>query len=307
VVRIEGADQIRKALFVDQSPIRKSPRSNPVTFVKAFDPIRKLYAGTPLARQRRYTPGTFSFNVRGGRCEACEGEGVTKVEMYFLADLFLTCDACGGSRYRKEILDVRLRGKDIREALDMTVDEALDFFADAPEAQERLHVLARVGLGYLRLGQPSNTLSGGEAQRIKIARELGPGRETGVLYILDEPTVGLHFSEVDLLLGILRALVRGGNSVIVIEHNLELVGRADWVVDLGPEGGDGGGRLVAEGEPRRIARHQGSHTGRFLREWYGERDGESGDAGNRNDAGSAFEKLEAAGGGRGRPLSDRLP
>jgi excinuclease ABC subunit A len=262
--RLTGSNLVTDVRLVDQAPIGKTPRSNPVTYVKAFAPIRDLFASTLEARRRKYTAGTFSFNVPGGRCETCQGAGSTKIEMYFLADVFVPCDGCGGSRYRREILDVRYRGKNIRQVLDLTVDEAISFFSDSPAACERLWTLKRVGLGYLTLGQPATALSGGEAQRLKIARELLEPDASGVLYLLDEPTVGLHPDDVKNLVDVLHRLVDRGNTVLVVEHNIELIASCDYCLDLGPEGGEEGGRLVATGTPEEVAAAPGSHTGRYI-------------------------------------------
>jgi len=262
---LSGLDAVGRVVLVDQSPIGKSPRSNPVTYLKAFDLLRSLYAGQPLAAERGYRPGTFSFNVPGGRCETCEGDGVVKVEMYFLADLFVPCDECGGLRYKRDVLDVRVHGLNIREALDLTVDEAIARFHEQTALVGRLSVLSRVGLGYLRLGQPAPTLSGGESQRLKVARELADVSAAPTLFILDEPTVGLHVADVQVLLDVLSRLVERGHTVVLVEHHLDVVKNADWVIDLGPEGGDGGGWIVAAGPPEAIAAEPRSHTGRFLR------------------------------------------
>jgi excinuclease ABC subunit A len=264
--RLSGAEDLERVVLVDQSPIGRSPRSNPATYVKAFEPMRALLAGTPLARERGLGPGWFSFNVEGGRCETCRGDGAVRVEMVFLADLFLPCDACGGSRYQSSVLEVRYRGQNVRDLLDRTVDEAIAFFADRPEIVGRLRPLARVGLGYLRLGQPATTLSGGESQRLKLARELGSGGAARTLYLLDEPTVGLHAADVQILLDALSALVEQGATVIVVEHNLEVARLADWIVDLGPGGGEDGGRLVAEGTPEEVARAADSVLAPYLRQ-----------------------------------------
>ncbi|UCF79619.1 MAG: excinuclease ABC subunit UvrA [Candidatus Eiseniibacteriota bacterium] len=261
---LEGSDLVEDVRLVDQTPIGKSPRSNPVTYVKAFGAIRQVFSSNIEARKRRYTAGTFSFNVPGGRCETCQGAGATKVEMYFLADVFVTCDACGGRRYKKEILDVKHRGKNISQVLELTVDEALSLFSDQPSVCEKLWVLKTVGLGYLTLGQPANALSGGEAQRLKIARELLQPSARGVLYIMDEPTVGLHPSDVGNLVKVLHRLVERGNTVVAVEHNIEFVAAADHCIDLGPEGGERGGRLVASGTPEQLARTKGSYTGKYL-------------------------------------------
>ncbi len=262
--RITGLDAFARVVLVDQSPIGKSPRSNPLTYVKGFDALRDVYARTPLSVERGYKPGTFSFNVAGGRCDTCEGDGVVEVEMVFLADLVLPCETCDGARYKREVLDVRWRGCNVREALDLTVDEALAHFAGVPALVEKLSVLSRVGLGYLALGQAAPTLSGGEAQRLKIARELALPGAGDALFLLDEPTVGLHLSDVQRLLDVLGALVTAGHTVLLVEHHLDVIANADWVVDLGPEGGDAGGSLVGEGPPEVIAGLAASWTGRFL-------------------------------------------
>ncbi|HJO04050.1 MAG TPA: excinuclease ABC subunit UvrA [Acidobacteriota bacterium] len=263
---IEGAGLIRQAVLVDQAPIGRSARSNPVTYVKAFDPIRKRFAATREARARGYGPGHFSFNVAGGRCEVCQGVGQILVEMQFLPDVNLPCEECGGTRFRRETLDIRVRGKNIHDVLHLTVGEARRFFADLPKAESHLKALEDVGLGYLRLGQPSSTLSGGEAQRVKLASHLLQGGGKGMLYLFDEPTTGLHFDDISKLLFALNRLIDTGASAIVIEHNLDLIKAADWVIDLGPEGGDGGGSLVAVGTPEEVAACDGSHTARYLRD-----------------------------------------
>jgi excinuclease ABC subunit A len=262
--KLEGLDQLDKIIDIDQSPIGRTPRSNPATYTDLFAPIRDWFAEMPEARTRGYKPGRFSFNVKGGRCEACQGDGVLKIEMHFLPDVFVTCDTCKGKRYNRETLEVKFREKSIADVLDMTVDEAEVFFKAVPKIHDRLSLLSRVGLGYIKLGQQATTLSGGEAQRIKLAKELAK-RPTGrTLYILDEPTTGLHFEDIRKLLEVLHALVDAGNTIIVIEHNLEVIKTADHVIDLGPEGGDGGGRIVAIGTPEDIAANPASHTGRFL-------------------------------------------
>jgi excinuclease ABC subunit A len=262
--KLEGLDQLDKIIDIDQSPIGRTPRSNPATYTDLFAPIRDWFAELPESRTRGYKPGRFSFNVKGGRCESCQGDGVLKIEMHFLPDVFVTCDTCKGKRYNRETLEVKFREKSIADVLDMTVDEALPFFAAVPKIRDRLSILSRVGLGYIKLGQQATTLSGGEAQRIKLAKELAK-RPTGrTLYILDEPTTGLHFEDIRKLLEVLHALVDTGNTIIVIEHNLEVIKTADHVIDLGPEGGDGGGRIVALGTPEAIAANKESHTGRFL-------------------------------------------
>ena len=264
---IDGLEQFDKVINVDQSPIGRTPRSNPATYTGLFTPIRDLFAQTPQARERGYEPGRFSFNVKGGRCEACEGDGVIKVEMHFLPDVYVACDVCHGRRYNRETLDIHYRGKSIAEVLDMTVEEACDFFSPVPAIATKVNLLNEVGLGYIRLGQAATTLSGGEAQRVKLALELSK-RDTGrTLYILDEPTTGLHFADIDLLLKVLYRLRDHGNTVVVIEHNLDVIKTADWLVDMGPEGGDGGGMVVAQGTPETVAGDgaaQGSHTARFL-------------------------------------------
>lgn len=263
---LEGLSDFDKIINVDQSPIGRTPRSNPATYTGMFTPIRELFAGVPEARTRGYDPGRFSFNVKGGRCEACQGDGVVKVEMHFLPDMYVPCDVCGGKRYNRETLDIRYRGRTINEVLDLTVEQALEYFDAVPTVARKLHTLMDVGLSYLRLGQSATTLSGGEAQRIKLSLELSK-RSTGrTLYILDEPTTGLHFHDIALLLNVLGQLVEAGNTVVVIEHNLDVIKAADWIVDMGPEGGEGGGYIVAEGTPEAIASHTASHTGHYLRD-----------------------------------------
>jgi excinuclease ABC subunit A len=266
VASIAGWEFLQDVLLVDQSPIGRSPRSNPITYIKAFDEIRELFAAQPLARQRKYTAATFSFNRPGGRCEECEGAGHVQVEMVFLADVFVPCEVCGGTRYRREVLDVRIQGHSVHDVLQWTVEEAMARFRHQPKLGAALWQLQQVGLGYLRLGQPATTLSGGEAQRLKIARELAQAgkREGRKLYILDEPTTGLHLDDVRVLIQVLDRLVDAGHTVVAIEHHLDVIKRADWVIDLGPEAGDGGGRLVAQGTPETVAAAPGSHTGRYL-------------------------------------------
>ncbi|MGH8758117.1 MAG: excinuclease ABC subunit UvrA [Burkholderiales bacterium] len=262
---IQGIDFFDKVVNVDQSPIGRTPRSNPATYTGLFTPIRDLFAGVPLARERGYGAGRFSFNVKGGRCEACQGDGVIKVEMHFLPDIYVPCDVCHGRRYNRETLEIQYKGRNIHEVLEMTVEQAHGFFSAVPAIARKLDTLLDVGLGYIRLGQSATTLSGGEAQRVKLALELSK-RDTGhTLYMLDEPTTGLHFQDIEMLLKVLHRLRDHGNTVVVIEHNLDVIKTADWVVDLGPEGGDGGGRIVAEGTPEDIARDPGSYTGRYLR------------------------------------------
>ena len=263
--RLEGVELVTDVNLVDQTPIGRTPRSNPVTYLKAFDGIRDLFSRTKAARVAGFTAGHFSFNVAGGRCDVCEGEGVVRVEMQFLADVFVPCDQCDGRRFKKQVLDVSYQGRSVDQVLDMTVREALSFFSAAPKVVRRLHLLDEVGLGYLRLGQPATTLSGGEAQRVKIASHLSSRKTDRILYILDEPTTGLHFDDIAKLLAAFRKLLQAGNSLLVIEHNLDVIKSADWVIDLGPEGGDAGGRIVAEGTPEQIVAATGSHTGRYLR------------------------------------------
>ncbi|WP_390867619.1 excinuclease ABC subunit UvrA [Prosthecodimorpha staleyi] len=264
--RVEGLEFLDKVIDIDQSPIGRTPRSNPATYTGAFTPIREWFAGLPEAKARGYGPGRFSFNVKGGRCEACQGDGVIKIEMHFLPDVYVTCDVCKGKRYNRETLDVQFKSKSIADVLDMTVDEAVGFFQAVPAIREKLETLSRVGLGYIHVGQQATTLSGGEAQRVKLSKELSR-RSTGkTLYILDEPTTGLHFHDVAKLLEVLHELVDQGNTVAVIEHNLEVIKTADWILDLGPEGGDGGGEIVAVGRPEDVVKEPRSHTGRFLAE-----------------------------------------
>jgi excinuclease ABC subunit A len=262
---VEGLEAVDRVIDIDQSPIGRTPRSNPATYTGLFTPIRELFAGTPEARSRGYQPGRFSFNVKGGRCEACEGDGVIKVEMHFLPDVYVACDVCKGRRYNRETLDVHYKGRNIHEVLDMTVEDAALFFAPVPVVAGKLQTLLDVGLSYVKLGQNATTLSGGEAQRVKLAKELSKRATGRTLYILDEPTTGLHFEDVKHLLAVLHRLRDEGNTVIVIEHNLDVIKTADWVIDLGPEGGDGGGRIVAEGTPEQLARAADSFTGRYLK------------------------------------------
>src|SRR5690349_2278323 len=262
--RIEGLEHIDKIIDIDQSPIGRTPRSNPATYTGAFTPIREWFAGLPEAKARGYEPGRFSFNVKGGRCEACQGDGVIKIEMHFLPDVYVTCDVCKGKRYNRETLDVLFKGKSIADVLDMTVEEALEFFKAVPRVRNVLELLHRVGLDYIHVGQQATTLSGGEAQRVKLAKELSKRATGRTLYILDEPTTGLHFHDVKKLLDVLHELVEQGNTVVVIEHNLEVIKTADWIIDLGPEGGDGGGEIVAAGTPEDIAKVKRSYTGQFL-------------------------------------------
>lgn len=264
--RIEGLEHLDKVIDIDQSPIGRTPRSNPATYTGAFTPMREWFAGLPEAKARGYQPGRFSFNVKGGRCEACQGDGVIKIEMHFLPDVYVTCDVCKGKRYDRETLEVKYRDKSIADVLDMTVEEAKSLFKAVPSIRDKMETLARVGLDYVKVGQQATTLSGGEAQRVKLSKELSKRATGRTLYILDEPTTGLHFHDVAKLMEVLHELVEQGNSVVVIEHNLEVIKTADWIIDLGPEGGDGGGEVVAQGTPEDICKVEASHTGRFLRE-----------------------------------------
>jgi excinuclease ABC subunit A len=261
---LSGTEQLDKVIAVDQRPIGRTPRSNPVTYVKVFDAVRDFFTGLPESRVRGFKPGRFSFNVKGGRCEACQGDGVRKVEMHFLPDVYVRCEECQGRRFNEATLAVRYRGRSIADVLELTVREALELFAAHPRIRGPLELLSDVGLEYLHLGQPSPTLSGGEAQRIKLSRELARRATGRTLYVLDEPTTGLHFDDVRKLLAVLARLVDAGNSVVVIEHNLDVIKTADWVIDLGPEGGPDGGRIVAQGTPEQVARAHESHTGRHL-------------------------------------------
>ncbi|MCU0845905.1 MAG: excinuclease ABC subunit UvrA, partial [Spirochaetes bacterium] len=263
--KITGVEQIDKVIDIDQSPIGRTPRSNPATYTGLFTPIRDLFTQLPESKVRGYRPGRFSFNVPGGRCEACEGDGIKRIEMHFLPDVYVTCEVCKGKRYNHETLEVRYKGKNVFEVLDMTVEEALSFFENIPAVRSKLETLNRVGLGYIKLGQPATTLSGGEAQRVKLSTELSRRATGRTVYILDEPTTGLHFDDIRKLLGVLSSLVERGNTVIVIEHNLDVVKNADWVLDLGPEGGDAGGFIVASGTPEEIAAAKGSYTGKYLK------------------------------------------
>lgn len=263
---IEGINLLDKVINIDQSPIGRTPRSNPATYTSVFDDIRTVFTGTPDAKVRGYKPGRFSFNVKGGRCEACTGDGIIKIEMHFLPDVYVPCEVCKGKRYNRETLEVKFRGKTIADILSMTVEEALEFFQNHPRIKRRLQTLYDVGLGYIKLGQPATTLSGGEAQRIKLATELAKRSNGRTIYILDEPTTGLHFADVEKLLQILKRLVESGNTVLVIEHNLDVIKTADYLIDLGPEGGDRGGQVVAVGTPEELAAHPASYTGRFLRQ-----------------------------------------
>ena len=262
--RVRGIEQLDKIISVDQSPIGRTPRSNPATYIGLFDQIRELFSKTQEARARGYKPGRFSFNVKGGRCEVCRGDGQIKIEMHFLPDVYVPCEQCHGKRYNRETLDIRFKGKTIADVLDMPIEEALEFFAHIPKIKRRVQALHDVGLDYMRLGQPATTLSGGEAQRVKLASELCKVATGRTLYILDEPTTGLHFADIQRLLEVLQRLVDQGNSVVVIEHNLDVIKTADRIIDMGPEGGEEGGRLVASGTPEEVAAIEGSYTGRFL-------------------------------------------
>jgi excinuclease ABC subunit A len=262
---ITGAELVDKVIHVDQSPIGRTPRSNPATYTGVFDHMRKLFAQTSEAKVRGYQPGRFSFNVKGGRCEACSGDGTIKIEMNFLPDVYVPCEVCHGARYNRETLEVHFKGRSIAEVLDMPIEEAVDFFEAIPAISRHLRTLVEVGLGYVRLGQPAPTLSGGEAQRVKLASELQKRSTGSTVYVLDEPTTGLHFEDTRRLLGVLQSLVDKGNTVIVIEHNLDVIKTADWLVDMGPEGGTRGGTVVAEGTPEAVAANPDSFTGQFLR------------------------------------------
>ena len=263
--KVEGAERITTTVMIDQSPIGRTPRSNPVTYIKAFDIIRALFASTREAEKRGYTAGHFSFNIPGGRCETCQGDGTVTVEMQFLADVELICDECKGTRYKSGILEIKYNGLNIHEVLQLTVREAMTFFHAAPKLVQKLKVLDDVGLGYLRLGQSATTLSGGEAQRVKLAAHLSPASCAGTLFIFDEPTTGLHFDDIAKLLAAFQRLIENGGSLIIIEHNLDVIKAADWVIDLGPEGGAKGGNVVAAGTPEEIAAVEGSYTGQYLR------------------------------------------
>ncbi|QPH53523.1 excinuclease ABC subunit UvrA [Pontivivens ytuae] len=268
---IKGLEHLDKVIDIDQSPIGRTPRSNPATYTGAFTPIRDWFAGLPEAKTRGYKPGRFSFNVKGGRCEACQGDGVIKIEMHFLPDVYVTCETCEGKRYNRETLEVLFKGKSIADVLDMTIEDAAEFFAAVPAIRDKMETLKRVGLGYIKVGQQATTLSGGEAQRVKLSKELSKRATGRTLYILDEPTTGLHFEDVRKLLEVIQELVDQGNSVVVIEHNLDVIKCADWIIDIGPEGGDGGGTIVAEGTPEQVAEVEGSHTGHYLRDMLGKR------------------------------------
>ena len=265
--KIIGTEALDKIIDIDQSPIGRTPRSNPATYTGVFDMIRDLFASTPDAKAAGYKKGRFSFNVKGGRCEACAGDGMIKIEMHFLPDVYVPCEVCNGKRFNRETLEVKYKGKNIYDVLDMTVEEALPFFKNVPTIERKIQTLYDVGLSYIKLGQPSTTLSGGEAQRIKLATELSK-RSTGkTIYVLDEPTTGLHFDDVNKLVGILRQLSEGGNTVVVIEHNLDVIKTADYIIDLGPDGGDAGGTIVATGTPEEVAKHKTSYTGQYIKKY----------------------------------------
>jgi excinuclease ABC subunit A len=263
---IEGLEHLDKVIVIDQSPIGRTPRSNPATYTGAFTPMRDLFAGTSLSKARGYKVGQFSFNVKGGRCENCEGDGIIKLEMHFLPDVYIPCEVCKGKRYTDETLEVTFKGKNIAEVLDMSVEEAMEFFKNIPTLGRKLRTLWEVGLGYVKLGQSATTLSGGEAQRVKLATELSKRATGRTIYLLDEPTTGLHFDDVNKLLNVLQRLREKGNTVIVIEHNMDVIKTSDWIIDLGPEGGDEGGKIVAEGTPEEVSRSKQSYTGRYLKE-----------------------------------------
>ncbi|MEO1317073.1 MAG: excinuclease ABC subunit A, partial [Pseudomonadota bacterium] len=263
---VRGLERLDKVIDIDQSPIGRTPRSNPATYTGAFGPIRDWFAGLPESKARGYKPGRFSFNVKGGRCEACQGDGVIKVEMHFLPDVYVTCETCNGARYNRETLEIKYRDKSIADVLEMTVEDGCKFFDAIPMIRDKLVTLNEVGLGYIKIGQQATTLSGGEAQRVKLSKELARKATGQTLYILDEPTTGLHFEDVKKLLEVLQELVEQGNTVVVIEHNLDVIKVADWLVDLGPEGGDGGGQIIGTGTPEDLAQVAGSHTGRYLRD-----------------------------------------
>jgi excinuclease ABC subunit A len=261
---LRGVDELDKAIVIDQSPIGRTPRSNPATYIAAFSMIRDLFTKLPASKVRGYGPGRYSFNVKGGRCERCRGDGVLRIEMHFLPDVYVPCEQCRGQRYNRETLEVKYKGRNIAEVLNLTVDEAVEFFQAVPGLERKLRTLSEVGLGYLHLGQPATTLSGGEAQRLKLGAELSKRSTGATIYLLDEPTTGLHFADVHRLIQVLMRLRDAGNTLVVIEHNLDVIKTADWIIDLGPEGGDAGGRIVATGTPEQVARHPASHTGHYL-------------------------------------------
>jgi excinuclease ABC subunit A len=262
--KIEGLEYLDKVIDIDQSPIGRTPRSNPATYTGCFTPIREWFSGLPEAKARGYGPGRFSFNVKGGRCEACQGDGVIKIEMHFLPDVYVTCEECQGKRYNRETLEVRYKEKSISDVLDMSIEDATEFFKAVPSIRTKLQTLQEVGLDYIKVGQPATTLSGGEAQRVKLAKELAKRATGQTLYILDEPTTGLHFEDVKKLLEVLHKLVDTGNTMVVIEHNLDVIKTADWVIDIGPEGGNGGGEIIASGTPEDIVKVKSSYTGKYL-------------------------------------------
>ena len=265
VDKIEGYEHLDKVIAIDQSPIGRTPRSNPATYTGLFTEIRDLFAKTPDAKMRSFTSSRFSFNVKGGRCESCDGDGVKKIEMHFLPDVYVKCDVCKGKRYNRDTLEVKFKGKNISDVLEMTAEEGAKFFSEIPSIAKKLKTICDVGLGYVKIGQSSTTLSGGEAQRVKLATELSK-RSTGkTIYILDEPTTGLHMDDVKKLIGVLQRLVDAGNSIVVIEHNLDVIKTADYIIDLGPEGGDGGGEIVATGTPEEVAKNEKSYTGQYLK------------------------------------------
>ena len=268
---IKGLKHLDKIIDIDQSPIGRTPRSNPATYTGAFTFIRDWFSGLPESKSRGYKPGRFSFNVKGGRCEACEGDGVIKIEMHFLPDVYVTCDECKGKRYNRETLEIKYKDKNISDILEMTVDEGCEFFDAIPLLKSKLMTLKNVGLGYIKIGQQATTLSGGEAQRIKLSKELSKRATGKTLYILDEPTTGLHVHDIKKLLEVLQTLVAQGNTVVVIEHNLDVIKTADWVIDLGPEGGDGGGEIVATGTPEKISKIKKSYTGQYLKSLFNEK------------------------------------
>jgi excinuclease ABC subunit A len=267
---IDGLEHLDKVIEIDQSPIGRTPRSNPATYTTAFTGIRELFAQVPESKIRGYPAGRFSFNVKGGRCEACKGEGIVKIEMNFLPDVYVPCEVCKGKRYNREALEIHYKGKTIADVLNMAVEEAISFFANVPSIYNKMKTLNDVGLGYMRLGQPATTLSGGEAQRVKLATELSKRGTGRTMYILDEPTTGLHFADVDRLLQVLQRLVDSGNTIVVIEHNMEVIKSADWIIDLGPAGGDAGGYVIAQGTPEEVAENEQSFTGHFLKRMFNE-------------------------------------
>jgi excinuclease ABC subunit A len=263
--KIDGVHFVDKIININQSPIGRTPRSNPATYTGAFSPIRDWYCGLPESKARGYKPGRFSFNVKGGRCEACQGDGVIKIEMHFLPDVYVECDQCKGKRYNRETLEIKYKGRSIADVLNMTVDEAYRLFKAVPSIRDRMETLQRVGLGYIKVGQQANTLSGGEAQRVKLSKELSKRATGRTFYVLDEPTTGLHFHDIKKLLKVLHELVDQGNTVVVIEHNLDVIKTADWIIDVGPEGGDNGGKIIGQGTPEKIATLKASYTGQFLK------------------------------------------